>query len=76
MKENRLMQQVNTIFSAFITLCYFGAGLYFILAEKVSDQQKLMWMIVGSTFIIYGIYRAYRTYIKIVEVFFSEDDNN
>jgi hypothetical protein len=27
----------------------------------------------GSTFIFYGLYRAYRAYVKIVEAFFSKD---
>jgi hypothetical protein len=74
MKENRLMQQVGTIFGAFMTLFYFGVGIYLIQSHKISDQDRLLRMIVGSTFIIYGIYRAYRTYVKVVELFFSGND--
>jgi hypothetical protein len=30
----------------------------------------------GGTFIFYGIYRAFRTYVKIVEVFFTKENDN
>ena len=79
MNENRLMQQVGTIFGVFMTFFYLGVGFFLILSPNLMlslDQtyNKFMRILVGSTFIVYGIYRAYRTYVKIVELFFSCND--
>lgn len=73
MNENRLMQQVGTIFGAFMTFFYIGVGLYLMLSPNL-PVDKFLRNLVGTTFIIYGIYRAYRTYVMIVKVFFSGDD--
>jgi threonine/homoserine/homoserine lactone efflux protein len=80
MNENRLMQQIGTIFGVFMTFFYLGVGFFLILSPNLRlslDQtyNKFMRILVGSTFIVYGIYRAYRTYVKIVELFFSGNDD-
>jgi cytochrome c biogenesis protein CcdA len=74
MNENKLMQQVATIFGTFMTLFYFGVGFYLILSPNLTYVDKFLRILVGSTFIFYGLYRAYRTYVKIKEVFFTPDD--
>jgi hypothetical protein len=74
MDENKLMQQIGTIFGAFMTLFYLGVGFYLVLSPNLYYVDKPLRIIVGSTFIFYGIYRAYRTYIKVIEVFFTGDD--
>ena len=83
MNENRLMQQVTTIFGIFMTLFYLGVGFFLILFPNMGffhspnpDMEKFLRILIGSTFILYGLYRGYRTYVKIVEVFFSRDDDN
>ncbi len=80
MNENRLMQQVGTIFGVFMTFFYLGVGFFLILSPNLMlsldlTYNKFMRILVGSTFIVYGIYRAYRTYVKIVELFFSGNDD-
>jgi len=30
----------------------------------------------GSTLMFYGLYRAYRAYVKIVEVFFTKEEDD
>jgi hypothetical protein len=75
MNENRLMQQVTTIFSTFMVLFYLGAGIYFVFYTNMSYLDKSVRVIMGSAFIFYGLYRAYRSYVKIVEVFFTKDDD-
>jgi threonine/homoserine/homoserine lactone efflux protein len=80
MNENKLMQQVGTIFGAFMTIFYIGVGLFLLLSPNLNlslnpTYDKFMRILVGTTFIIYGIYRAYRTYVKIIELFFSGDDD-
>jgi succinate dehydrogenase hydrophobic anchor subunit len=73
MTENRLMQQVTAIFSIFMVFFYLGVGCYFVFFSDRSYLDKSVRIIMGSTFIFYGLYRAYRAYVKIVEAFFTSD---
>lgn len=75
MNENKLMQQIGTMFGVIMTFFYIGVGLFFLLSPNVAYVDKFLRIVVGSTFIFYGIYRAYRTYVKIIELFFSGDDD-
>jgi len=52
---------------------YLGVGSYLLFTEKLSYLDKAVRVIMGSTFIFYGLYRAFRAYVKIVEVFFTDD---
>jgi hypothetical protein len=73
MDGNRLMQQVTTIFSVFMVVFYLGVGWFLVFRSDLSYLDKPVRVIVGSAFIFYGLYRAFRTYVKIVEVFFTND---
>jgi len=75
MKENRLMQQVTAIFSIFMVFFYLGVGCYFVFFSDLSYLDKSVRVIMGSTFLFYGVYRAYRAYVKIAEAFFSGDQD-
>jgi hypothetical protein len=75
MNQNKLMQQIGTIFGAFMTIFYVGVGLYFLISSYLPIE-KFLRVLVGSTFLVYGVYRGYMTYVKIVEVFFSKDDDD
>ncbi len=74
MDQNRLMQQVTAIFGAFMALFYLGVGSYFLIASYL-PVEKFLRVLVGSTFLIYGLYRGYTTFLKIREAFFSDDDD-
>ena len=76
MDGNRLMQQVTAIFSTFMVIFYLGVGLLLIFYPNLSYVDKALRVIIGSTFIFYGLYRAYRAYVKIVEVFFTKDKDD
>jgi len=73
MSENRLMQQVIAIFSIFMVFFYLGVGIFLIFFTGLSYLDKAVRIIMGSTFIFYGLFRAYRSYVKIVEVFFTDN---
>jgi hypothetical protein len=73
MNENKLMQQVGTIFGVFMTIFYIGVGLYLAFFNNLYWIDKFLLKLVGITFSLYGVYRAFRTYQKIKEVFFSGD---
>ena len=76
MNGNKLMQQVLAIFSIFMVLFYLGVGYYFVFLSNLSYLDKTVRIIMGSTFIFYGLYRAYSTYVKIVEVFFTKESDD
>jgi Na+/phosphate symporter len=76
MDGNKLMQQVIAIFSIFMVLFYLGVGYYLVFLSNLSYLDKAVRVIMGSTFIFYGLYRAYRAYVKIVEVFFTKDSDD
>jgi cytochrome c biogenesis protein CcdA len=76
MTGNRLMQQVIAIFSVFMVFFYLGVGWYLIFRFNLSNLDKAVRVIIGSTFMFYGLYRAFRTYGKIVEVFFTKDEDD
>ncbi len=73
MGDNKILQQFTAIFSIFMVFFYVGVGFYLILSDDLVYLDRAMLVIIGSTFIFYGLYRAYRAYIKIVEVFFTKD---
>jgi Na+/phosphate symporter len=74
MNESRIMRQITAIFSIFLVILYMGAGIFFIFYSDKSYLDKPVRVIAGIAFIFYGLYRAYRTYISIVEAFFTKDD--
>lgn len=73
MNGNRIMEQFKALFSLFMVAFYFGVGIYFIFFMKMSTLDRAVIVIMGSTFIFYGIYRAYRSVVDIKKAFFSRD---
>ena len=80
MKENRIMEQVNAIFSIFMVIFYLGMGIYLLFFFKngfgrYSDINNAAVSLIGGTFLLFGIYRAYSTFVKILKAFFKHDDS-
>ena len=76
MDSNRILQQVYAIFSLFMVFFYLGVGIFFIFFSDSSYLDKSLRVILGSTFLFYGSYRAYMAYVKIVEAFFSKNNDD
>jgi hypothetical protein len=76
MDGNRIMKQVTAIFSFFMVFFYLGVGCFFIFFSNFSYLDKAVRVIMGSAFIFYGIYRAFRAYFTIVEVFFTKEKDD
>jgi hypothetical protein len=76
MKENRLMQQVTAIFSIFMVFFYLGGGFCLIYFADRFKMDKAVMIIIGSTFMFYGLYRAFRTYLQIKEAFFTDNSED
>ena len=70
------MQQVTTIFSVFMVFFYIGVGIFLIFYMERTIVDKPVRVILGSTFLLYGFFRAFRAYMNIVEVFFKKDDKD
>ena len=73
MKTERMLKQMGAIFGVFMVIFYLGVGIYLIFFFEMSTLDKTILVLLGSAFLLYGIYRAYRSYVKIVEAFFSGD---
>lgn len=76
MNENKLMQQFTAIFSVFMVLFYLGVGIFFIFFSNKSTIDEPVRVIIGATFILYGIFRAIRAYAKLMEVFSNRYKDN
>lgn len=76
MNNNKIMEQITAIFSVLMVIFYLGAGIFLIFYFDRSYLDKAVRVIIGSTFILYGIFRAFRTVIKIVDLFFRKDRND
>jgi hypothetical protein len=75
MTESRLTGQIGAIFGAFMSIFYIGFGLYFAFFNNFYWIDKFLLTLFGITFAFYGVYRAFRAYQKIKEVFFSRDND-
>jgi hypothetical protein len=76
MSDNKLMQQVSAIFSIFMVFFYLGVGIYLIFFFKQSAVNRAAVVIFGAVFIFYGLYRAFTTYMNIVNLFFKHDKDD
>jgi hypothetical protein len=75
MNSNKMYNQIMTLFGGLMSLFYGGIGLYIIFSPHLFNIDKALLVIFGSSLILYGLYRLYRTYQKIVELFFSDDNS-
>jgi len=76
MNENIILRQVSAIFSIFMVLFYIGVGAYFIFYFDQSYIDRAVRVIIGSTFLFYGLFRAFKTFIQIKNLFFSKKTDN
>jgi cytochrome c biogenesis protein CcdA len=74
--ENKIMKQLTTFFGALMVFFYLGVGGYLIFTPQMNYIDKPLRVILGSTLILYGIYRAFRAYSQIVELFSGNDKND
>ncbi|HCT30719.1 MAG TPA: hypothetical protein DIW31_08265 [Bacteroidales bacterium] len=73
---NNWYGQFMIMFGGIMTLFYIGVGLYFILSPNLIHIDSFIRYLLGGVFIFYGIYRAFRVFEKIKEVFSSNNEQN
>lgn len=71
-----MMEQVSAIFGVFMVFFYLGVGVYLAFFFNFTTMDKSLRVIMGSVFIFYGVYRAFRTFAKISELFFSNQNRD
>ena len=76
MSENNIMQQVSSIFSAFMVIFYIGVGVLLVFFFDQSFIDKATRNIIGCAFIIYGGFRAFKTFFQIKELFFNKETDD
>lgn len=76
MNDNRIMKQINAIFSVFMVFFYIGIGVYLVFYFKNTVLDRSVLILFGSVIFLYGLYRAYRTYVSIVELFFRHREED
>jgi len=76
MDNNKIMKQVTAIFNLFMVFFYLGGGIFLIFFFKNTYLDQAVLVLMGSVFVFYGLYRAYRTYVSIVDLFFRKDNDD
>ena len=76
MNDNKILQQMSSIFSIFMVMFYIGAGSFLIFFFDQSLIDKATRVIIGSAFILYGTFRAFKTFFQIKELFFDKETDD
>jgi hypothetical protein len=74
MSSGKMYDKVFAIFGTVMVFFYFGLG-YFILTTTLFDIDKALRIVFSVPLFIYAIYRAFTSYEKIRENFFSKEDD-
>jgi hypothetical protein len=62
------------MFGIFMVMFYLGVGIFLLFFAKMFIIDRALKVIIGSTFLLYGIYRITVTYKQMTEAFFTKDD--
>ena len=76
MDNNEMMQKISSMFSIFMVMFYFGAGVFMIFFFDYSHIDKSLRVIIGSAFLLYGTFRVFRLYFQIKTLFFSKETDD
>jgi cytochrome c biogenesis protein CcdA len=71
MDGKSLYERVMVIFGGVMIFFYLGLGLFFIISPLFDHIEKALRIIFGSALILYSLARAFRTYEKVKETFFT-----
>ena len=74
MNSNRMLQQFHAMFGIFMVVFYLGVGIFLLFFANMFVIDRKIKVIVGSTFLLYGVFRTTVTYKQIKEAFFTKQD--
>ncbi len=76
MNGNKIMQQFHAMFGIFMVAFYIGIGVFMLFyADRMFVIDKAIRVIMGSTFLFFGVYRIFVSYKQIREAFFNRDSD-
>jgi hypothetical protein len=65
-----MLQQFHAMFGIFMVVFYIGVGIFLLFfADRMFKIDRALSLIIGSTFLLYGIYRTTVTYKQIKKAF-------
>ncbi|OFY65103.1 MAG: hypothetical protein A2V64_04295 [Bacteroidetes bacterium RBG_13_43_22] len=73
MEDSKMLQQLQAILRFFMALFYLGAGIFLLFFSDFFKVDRALLIIVGGTFLFYGLYRFYRASVSIYKLFFTKD---
>jgi len=73
MDTKKLADRVFAIFGATMVFFYLGLGI-FIITTPLLNIDKALRIIFGIPLLLYGLFRAFTSYSKIKELFFTKDE--
>jgi len=73
MEENRMLQQMQAVIRFFMALFYVGAGIFMLFFADNFQINSALLQLVGGIFLLYGIYRIYKSVTSIYRLFFSRN---
>ena len=74
MNSNKMLQQFLAMFGIFMVMFYIGVGIALLFFLKMFNIDHALRGIIGSTFLLYGIYRMTVTYKQIKKAFFTKEN--
>jgi hypothetical protein len=75
MNSNKMLLQFHAMFGIFMVMFYLGVGIFLLFFSKMFKIDQAIKVIMGSTFLLYGIYRITVTYKQIKQAFFTTEDD-
>ena len=76
MDANKILQQMTLMFSVFMIFFYIGVGAYMVFYFDQSYIDKATRTIIGSAFMFYGVFRAFRAFVQIKQAFFDKETDD
>ena len=73
MDDNKILRQISSMFSIFMVIFYIGVGTFLIFFFDQSLIDRATRVIIGTAFIIYGVFRAFKTFFQIKKLFFNTE---
>ncbi len=76
MIRKNLYEQVMVVFGGVMIFFYIGLGIFIIISQYFEHIEKFIRIIFGSALCLLGVQRAVRTYQKVKQVFFTQNNSD
>lgn len=73
---NKIMQNFHIFFGILMVFFYLGAGIFLLFFADIFHIDRAVRGLIGTSFLIYGIYRTWTTYKQVKETYFSKNEED